>query len=160
MNSQDCPTGVTLSSGKGLKGHFEARVVQQARKRIMLACVAAGFVVLSVAAILWLGKSERIAVAATGQTPAATVDTQAARSPFFLLFDKKGGYVQAIENPYKAQAGGGISVVDFLSSKGVTTLVAEGFGPRIVEVMQGKGIRPVIFTGVAEEAVRSVLQKR
>jgi predicted Fe-Mo cluster-binding NifX family protein len=51
-------------------------------------------------------------------------------------------------------------VIQFLSGKGVTTLVAEGFGPRIVEIMQGKGIRPVAFTGVAEEAVRTVVQAR
>ena len=160
MNSQDRPTGVTSSSGKGPTSHFEATVVQQATKRITLACVAAGLVVLSVAAILWLGKTERIAVAATAQTPAATVDTQAARSPFFLIFDKKGAFLQAIENPYKDQTGGGISVVEFLSGKGITALVAEGFGPRIVEIMQGKGIRPVEFKGVAADAVRSTLQTR
>ncbi len=160
MNSQDYPTGVTPSLGKKTKGYSEATVVQQATKRIALACVAAGLVILSAAAIFWLGKAERIAVAATGQTPTATVDSQAARSPFFLLFDKKGAFVQAIENPYKDQAGGGISVVEFLSGKGVTALVAEAFGPRIVEVMQGKGIRPVEFKGVAADAVRSTLQTR
>jgi predicted Fe-Mo cluster-binding NifX family protein len=156
MNSQGCPTGVTPPSGRGSK---EA-VVQRARKRIALACVAASLVILSVAAIFWLGKADRIAVAATGQTSTATVDSQAARSPFFLLFDKKGAFVQAIENPYKDQAGGGISVVEFLSGKGVTALVAEAFGPRIVEVMQGKGIRPVEFKGIAADAVRSVLRTR
>ncbi len=156
MNSQSFRTGLTPSSGRGSK---EA-VLQQARKRIVVACVATILVVLSVAAILWPGKAERIAVAATGQTPAATVDTQAARSQFFLLFDKKGAFVQAIENPYKDQAGGGISVIEFLSGKGVTALVAEGFGPRIVEAMQGKGVRPVEFKGVAADAVQSVLRTR
>jgi predicted Fe-Mo cluster-binding NifX family protein len=100
--------------------------------------------------------------AAIGQTLASTVGKQPGRSPFFLIFDEKGTFVQGIENPYyKEQAGGaGISVADFLASKGVTVIVAEGFGPRIVEIMQGKGIRPVAFTGVAEEAVRSLVQRR
>ncbi len=160
MNSQGCRTRVTPSQGKVPERGSEKAVAQRAMKRIVLACVSAGLVVLSVAAILWPGKAERIAVAATGQTPTATVDTQAARSPFFLLFDKKGAFVQAIENPYKDQTGGGISVVEFLSGKGVTDLVAEAFGPRIVEVMQGKGIRPVEFKGVAADAVRSTLQTR
>ena len=160
MNSQESPAGVPPSSGKKPKGYPGATVVQQAKKRIALACLAAGLVVLSVAAILWSGKAERIAVAATGQIPTATVDTQAARSPFFLLFDKKGTFVQAVENPYKDQTGGGISVVEFLSGKGVTALVAETFGPRIVEVMQGKGIKPVEFRGIAADAVRRVLQTR
>jgi hypothetical protein len=47
-----------------------------------------------------------------------------------------------------------------LPRKGVTALVAEGFGPRIVEHMQGKGIRPIAFTGLAEEAVRSLVRTR
>ncbi len=160
MNGQDCPTGPAPVSGKGPKHHSEKAVAQQAMKRITLACVAVGLVILTVAAVLWLGKTERIAVAAIGQTPTATVDSQAARSPFFLLFDKKGAFIQAIENPYKDQAGGGISVVEFLSGKGVTVIVAEDFGSRIVEAMQGMGIKPVESKGVSADAVRSVLQTR
>jgi predicted Fe-Mo cluster-binding NifX family protein len=158
MNSQDYPAGVTPSSGKKPKGYPEATVVQQAKRRIALACLAAGLVVLSVAAIFWLGKAERIAVAATGQTPSAAVGAQAAQSPFLLIFDKRGALLQAIENPYKDQMGGGISLIDFLSGKGVTALVAGTFGPRIVDVMKGKGIQPVEFTGDAQGAVRKTLQ--
>ena len=51
-------------------------------------------------------------------------------------------------------------MVEFLSGKGVTVIVAETFGPRIVEVTQGKGIKPVESRGVAADAVRSVLQTR
>jgi hypothetical protein len=63
VNRQGFHTGLTPSSGQGCR---EA-VLQQARKRIVLACLAASLIVLSVAAILWLGKSERIAVAANGR---------------------------------------------------------------------------------------------
>jgi predicted Fe-Mo cluster-binding NifX family protein len=128
--------------------------------KLIVAGLAVSVLMMSVFVLAGEGKTERIAVAANGQTPASTVGKQPGRSPFFLLFDKKGAFVQAIENPHKDQAGGGISVIQFLSGKGVTTLVAEGFGPRIVEIMQGKGIRPVAFTGVAEEAVRTVVQAR
>ena len=51
-------------------------------------------------------------------------------------------------------------MINFLSGKGVTVIVPEGFGPRIVERMQGKGIRPIAFTGVAEAAVRRLVQTR
>lgn len=160
MSGHSSPAGLTRSSDKGPSDSSTEAATHQAMKRITLACVAAGLVVLSVAAILWLGKGERIAVAATGQTPAATVDTQAARSPFFLLFDKKGAFLQAIENPYKDQAGGGISVVEFLSGKGTTAVVAEGFGPRIVDVMKSKGIRAVEFKGTAGDAAKKALSSR
>ena len=159
MSSQGYGTQITPPSGGGPKHDSKQAVLQQARKRITLACAVAGLVVLSAAAILFSsGKTERIAVAATGETAAAAVGAQAAQSSFLLLFDKKGAFVQAIENPYKDQMGGGISLIDFLSSKGVTALVAEAFGPRIVDVMKGKGIRPVEFKGDAQGAVRKVLE--
>ena len=102
----------------------------------------------------------RIAVAADGQTPAAAVAAQPGRSPFFLLFDEKGTFVQALANPYKDQGGSGISAVDFLASKGVTVLVAAGYGPRIVDVMKGKGIQPVELSGNAGDAVKKALSAR
>ncbi len=131
-------------------------------KKLILAGLVVFLLMMSVFALPREGKTERIAVAANGQTPASTVGKQPGRSPFFLIFDEKGTFIQGIENPYyKKQAGGaGISVADFLASKGATVIVAEGFGPRIVEIMQGKGIRPVASTGVAEEAVRSLVQRR
>ncbi len=78
---------------------------------------------------------------------------------FLIIFDKKGTSVQAIENPSNDQARGGVFMIEFLSGKGVTVLVPKGFGPRIAERKQGKGIRPITFTGVAE-AVRSLVQRR
>ena len=103
------------------------------------------------------GQKEKIAVSANGETVAAPVSRQAGLSPFFLLFDEKGKLIEAIENPYKEGGSAGISIVDFLASKGVTIVVAEGFGDRIVEVMKSKGIRAVAFKGSVEEAVKKVL---
>ena len=53
--------------------------------------------------------------------------------------------IEAIANPYKEAGSSGIAVADFLVGKGVTVVVAEGFGSRIVEVMKSKGIRSVAF---------------
>jgi predicted Fe-Mo cluster-binding NifX family protein len=47
-----------------------------------------------------------------------------------------------------------------LGNKGVTVVVAEGFGGQIVEVMKGKGIKALSFKGSAEEAVQKVLQPK
>jgi predicted Fe-Mo cluster-binding NifX family protein len=93
-----------------------------------------------------------------GDTPAAAVGSQAGRSPFFLLFDKQGAFLEAVKNPYKDSANAGISALDLLASRGVKVLVAESFGPRIVEVMREKGIRPVEFKGSAKDAVQNILK--
>jgi predicted Fe-Mo cluster-binding NifX family protein len=111
-----------------------------------------------VSGIAFAGQKEKIAVAANGQTPAASISTQAGRAPFFLFFDEKGKLIEAIANPAKDSQNSGIAVADFLAGKGVTVVVAEEFGSRIVEVMKGKGIRAVAFKGSVEAAVKKILQ--
>jgi predicted Fe-Mo cluster-binding NifX family protein len=101
---------------------------------------------------------EKIAVAANGETNAAPVSAQAGGASFFLIFDKGGKLIEALANPEKKGASPGTAAIDFLAGKGATVVVAEGFGPKIVEVMKGKGIRAVAFKGSAGEAVKNVLQ--
>jgi len=111
-----------------------------------------------IAGFAFAGQKEKIAVAANGETPAASVSTQAGRAPFFLLFDESGKLIETMANPGKEAGSSGIEVADFLVSKGVTVIVAEGYGGRIVGVMKDKGIRAVAFKGSVEEAVKNVLQ--
>jgi predicted Fe-Mo cluster-binding NifX family protein len=115
------------------------------------------FVLFLVSSLACSGQKEKIAVSANGETLTAPVSRQAGLSPFFILFDEKGKLIEAIDNPYKEGGSAGIPVADFLASKGVTVVVAEGFGDRIVEVMKSKGIRAVAFKGSVEEAVKKVL---
>ena len=104
------------------------------------------------------GKGDIIAVAATGETRADSVSAQAGGAAFFLIFDKEGKLIETLANPEKDAASPGTAVVDFLAGKGATVVVAEGFGPKIIEVMKGKGIKAVSFKGSAEEAVKKALQ--
>jgi predicted Fe-Mo cluster-binding NifX family protein len=117
-------------------------------------------VVFTMLVAVWAfaGGKGKIAVAANDKIPGASVSDRAGLSPFFLLFDEKGKLIEAIANPYKEAGSSGIAVADFLAGKGVTVVVAEGFGSRIVEVMKSKGIRAVAFKGSATEAVKKVLQ--
>jgi predicted Fe-Mo cluster-binding NifX family protein len=125
----------------------------------LLAVVLAALLLLSSGFVLaQQSRSDMIAVAASNKTPSASVSSQAGRSPFFLLFDKQGTFVEAVDNPYKDAGNAGIPTLDFLAGKGVKVLVAEGFGSRIVEVMKSKGIRPVEFKGNAQDAVKKALE--
>lgn len=129
-------------------------------KNLILAGLAVPLLTISVFTFAGEGKTERIAVAASGNTPPASVSAQAGRAPFFLFFDRQGTFIEAVGNPYKDAGSAGISTVDFLAAKGVTVLVAEGYGPRIVEVMKGKGMRAVTFTGTAADAVKKLVGAR
>ena len=105
-------------------------------------------------------RSDMVAVAADGKAISASVSSQAGRSPFFLLFDKQGRFVEAVDNPYKDAGSAGIPTLDFLAGKGVKIVVAESFGSKIVEVMKSKGMRPVEFRGNATDAVKKVLDSK
>jgi predicted Fe-Mo cluster-binding NifX family protein len=127
-------------------------------KKLIFACLWMLVLATLVPVLAQPGKSPTIAVAANGNTVSASVGNQAGRSPFFLFFDKQGAFVEAANNPYKDAGNAGIPTLDFLASKGVKVLVAEGFGSKIVEVMKEKGMRPVEFKGSAKDAVRKALE--
>jgi len=68
--------------------------------------------------------------------------------------------IETIPNPYKEAESSETAVADFPAGKGVTIVVAHGFGEKIVQVMKGKEIQAVAFKGSVEEAVKKVLQPK
>ena len=127
-------------------------------RKLISAGLAAWFLVTSGFVFSQQNRSDMVAVAASDKTASAPVSNQAGRSPFFLLFDRQGTFVEAVDNPYKDAGNAGIPALDFLAGKGVKVLVAEGFGSKIVEVMKSKGMRPVEFKGNAKDAVKKALE--
>jgi predicted Fe-Mo cluster-binding NifX family protein len=107
-----------------------------------------------------VASQEKIVIAANGETTAAAVSTQAGGATFFLIFDKKGNLIETLANPEKNAASPGTAVVHFLVGKKATTVVAEGFGPKIVETMKSKGIKTVAFKGSVNEAVKKIIQSK
>jgi len=103
------------------------------------------------------GKVGIIAVAADGETRADSVSAQAGGAAFFLIFNKTGELIEKLANSEKNAENPGIAVVDFLAGKGATVVVAEGFGPKIIDSMKNKGIRVVAFKGSVHEALKQVL---
>jgi predicted Fe-Mo cluster-binding NifX family protein len=100
-----------------------------------------------------------IAVAAEGNTPTAEVCGVAARSPYFLIFNRAGTLIEAVDNPYKgAGRKAGVSVVPFLAQKGVTTIVAGEFGKNMIQAMKERDIKYMEFQGSAEGALRKFLK--
>jgi len=125
-------------------------------KKIGLLILIVSFLI---AGFVYAGQNGRIAVATDEKMPDAAVSSQAGRSSFFLLFDEKGTFLEAIGNPYTEAKSRGIAVADFLAGKGVTAVVAGSFGDRITEGMKNKGIRALTFKGKAADAVKKILSK-
>ena len=125
-------------------------------KGISLMVLVVSFLMTS---FVYASQKERIAVAVDEKVPEAAVSSQAGRSSFFLLFDNKGTFLEAIVNPYTDVKSRGIAVADFLAAKGITAVVAGSFGDRITEGLKNKGIRALTFKGKAADAVKKVLSK-
>jgi len=109
------------------------------------------------AGFVFAGPKEKIAIAANDKMPTSAVSGQAGKANYYLFFDGKGKLIEVLENPYKDKDGAGKLVADFLAGKAVTVVVAEGFGGPIVDVLKAKGVTPVSFKGIAQDAVKKVL---
>jgi predicted Fe-Mo cluster-binding NifX family protein len=138
------------------------------KKGMFIAMVLVSFLAISAFA----AQSMKIAVASAGKTPEAAVSDMPASAPYFLLFDGKGKLLEAIDNPYKnalnpAAGTANINVeklaadlANYFADKGATVVVAEFFGPPIVDSMKARGIAPATFKGTAQDAVKKVLQSK
>ena len=103
----------------------------------------------------------KIAVASNSKQPTTNVSSLAGRSPYYLIFDNTGKLIEVIENPYKDVRGGaGSSVAYYLAEKGVTIVVAETFGGKMINAMKSKGITYYEFKGIASAAVKTILKSK
>jgi hypothetical protein len=72
-----------------------------------------------------------------------------------LRFDEKGGLIGGVETPPKEEREKvWNSLMDFLTSKGVTVVVAEQFGYEIVRAMKERGVACVEFKGRSVDAAK------
>jgi len=126
-------------------------------KRISFLSLAMLFLISAVA---YAGQEVvvKIAVASNNKNKTSNVGTIAGRSPYYLVFDSTGKLVEVIENPYKNVRGGaGPSTANFLAEKGVTIIIAETFGGKMINAMKSKGMTHFEFKGIANDAVKKVL---
>ena len=102
-----------------------------------------------------------IAVSVDEKTQSANVSSQAARCAYYMIFNNKGILLEVTDNPIKDSSGGaGTSAANFLGNKGVTVVVAETFGNKMINAMKSKGIKFVEFKGTAGNAVKEVLKPK
>ncbi|MBN1473240.1 MAG: hypothetical protein JW914_01365 [Syntrophaceae bacterium] len=127
-------------------------------RKILLLGFAVVFVLTVTFFMAWADK-QKIAVISEGNTVASIVSPVAARGHYFLIFDGKRKLIEEINNPHK-DAGGGASimVVDYLSSKGVTMIIASNFGNKMIAAMEAKHINCLTFKGTVVDAVKKVIQ--
>jgi len=101
----------------------------------------------------------KIAVAASDKTTEASVSNEAAKCPYYLIFDSKGELTEVIDNPYgDASGGAGPSAANFLAKRGVTMVIAMDFGSKMINTLKNKGITHFEFKGSVGGAVKRILE--
>lgn len=103
----------------------------------------------------------KIAVPATGSEKNSLISEETGRAPFFLFFDEKGIFIEAMRNPAKDQSGGiSRTVVSLLSDKNVTMIIAESIGDKMKQALTAHHINFTNNTGTADDAVKTIIKKR
>lgn len=102
----------------------------------------------------------KIAVPATGSEKNSLISEETGRALFFLFFDEKGIFLEAMKNPARDQSGGiSRTVVALLSDKNVTMIIAVSFGDKMKQALTDHHINFVNKTGAADDAVKTIIQK-
>jgi len=108
-----------------------------------------------------LKSSNRIAIAADGDSVTSEISMRAGRAPYYLLFDKKGVFIKAIKNPSLMQGGGASSVVvNLLVKESVKTVIAGKFGDKMKKQLETNKIKYHERTGIIKEIVKTIVKNK
>ena len=105
-------------------------------------------------------QSQIIAVAAVDRTENSRVCQEAARAPYYLIFNQQGKLLEVISNPFIAAARhAGPKVAALLAEKNVTVMLSGDFGHKLKIALDEKGINHLAATGVVQKAIQELLNK-
>jgi len=100
----------------------------------------------------------KIAVASNSKDATSSISNKAGKCPYYLIFNSTGELIEVISNPYKdTQRGAGQQTANFLAKKGVTLIVAETFGDKMIEAMRSNSTDYLKLQGIVHDAVKTVL---
>ncbi len=129
-------------------------------KCIQRVCLSSVFVLFVVLVASVSAQGMKIAVPAIGPEPGTSISKETGRAPFFLVFDEKGNFMEAIQNPARDQFGGiSRTVVALLTTHDISLIVAESIGDKMKQALTDHRIDFVIKTGAAADAVKSIIEK-
>ncbi len=96
----------------------------------------------------------KVGVACLGSSLTDEVSPQFGRCPFFLIVDSETMKYQAIDNPGAAASGAaGPAAVNELVNNNVEAVLAGEFGPKAQHALDLAGVRAIIASGPAQQAV-------
>ncbi len=105
--------------------------------------------------------SDRIAIAAVGDSASSEISEKAGRAPYYLIFDGNGEFIKSIKNPSQTRGRRASSgVVDLLVKESVKTVIAGKFGSKMKKLLDTNKIKFHQHTGIAIEVVDALIKKQ
>jgi len=105
--------------------------------------------------------SNRIAIAAVGDSVTSEISKRAGRAQYYLVFDGNGVFLKSLKNPSRSQGRGASSgVVNLLIKESVKTVIAGKFGDKMKKLLKMNKIEYHEHAGIAKEIVESIIKNK
>ena len=108
-----------------------------------------------------LKSSNRIAIAAVGDSVTSEISKRAGRAPYYLVFDGNGVFLKSLKNPFQNRGHGASSgVVNLLIKESVKTVIAGKFGDKMKKLLETNKIEYHEHAGIAKEIVETIIKNK
>jgi predicted Fe-Mo cluster-binding NifX family protein len=102
-------------------------------------------------------REDTFAIAAEGEKPSSDVAHLSGPAPFFHIYDIDGNLIKVFPNPHlDLEIGIGPAAAATLGDMGVTVLVGGMAGPKMMDVLDAKGVRFVPRGGKVRDIVEEL----
>jgi predicted Fe-Mo cluster-binding NifX family protein len=105
--------------------------------------------------------SNRIAIAAVGDSVTSEISKMAGRAPYYLVFDGNGVFLKSIKNPAQNRGRGASSVVvNLLLKESVKTVIAGRFGDKMIRQLEANKIEYHERAGIVKKTVKTFIKDK
>jgi len=105
--------------------------------------------------------SNKIAVAAVGDSVNSNISKISGRAPYYLIFDGNGVFLKSIKNPAQSRGRRASSgVIDLLLKESCKTVIAGKFGDKMLSQLQANKIDYYEREGIAQKVVQTFIQNK
>jgi len=105
--------------------------------------------------------TNKIAVAAIGDSVNSEISTIAGRAPYYLIFDENGSFLKSLKNPAQSRGHRASSgVIDLLIKESCRTVIAGNFGVKMLNQLKANKIEYVELQGNAKKTVQTFIKNK
>ena len=105
--------------------------------------------------------TNKIAIAAVGDSVTSEISNRAGRAPYYLIFDANGVFLKSLKNPAQTQGRrASSSVVGLLKKESVKTVIAGKFGHKMKNLLKTNNIEYHEHGGIANKIVETIIKKK